>query len=118
MLTATDDAWAPGLAAGACDVIYARMVYHMIPEPTLATYLPQWRRALKPGGRMLILDHNPDATTTRGARQPMSMMPWMTVVPQETEVAEIVAGGPFVLSEGPFTHPYFPFGYGALYRAG
>ena len=38
----------------------------------------------------------------------------MPVLPQETEVARIVAGG-FRVLEGPFPHPYFLGGYGAVY---
>jgi predicted methyltransferase len=115
---ATDQAWAPGLPPSACDVVYSRMVYHMLDKSVATRYVPQWREALKPGGTLLVLDHNPcepsaDQCVTSGPRRPMEGMP-MVVVPQETEVAEIVAGG-FELRAGPFPHPFYEFGYGAVY---
>ena len=44
----------------------------------------------------------------------LGVLPGMYVLPSETEVAEIVAGG-FELLEGPHDHPYFGNGYGAVY---
>ena len=38
----------------ACDVIYLRMVYHMLDAP--AAYLADFQRSLKPGGRLLLLE--------------------------------------------------------------
>ena len=40
----------------------------------------------------------------------------MSVIPQDTETALIVAGG-FRLVDGPFEHRYFGAGYGAVYTA-
>ena len=114
---ATPDAWAPGLADGTCDALYSRMVIHMIPEAVvLGTYIGQWARALKPGGLMFMADHNPDSGPLDGPRRPISNVPWggMVVVPQETEVAQITAGG-FDLIDGPFEHKFIDNGYGAVY---
>merc|ERR1712087_561631 len=94
------------------------MVYHMIPKDVIALYIPQWVTALKPGGRILIVDHNPMGTHS-GPRRPMSYIfgvGTMVVVPQDTEVNEITSGG-FSLLEGPFEHPFFHGGYGAVYQA-
>ena len=42
------------------------------------------------------------------------ILPMMRVIPQDTEVARIVKGG-FRLLEGPFEHPWYLGGYGAVY---
>lgn len=123
---ATNDEWAPGLPLHACDAIYSRMVVHMVSDRVIERYIPQWARSLKPGGRMFVTDHNP--IDSRGApitdahgRQPIEwkyyILPMMSVLPQQTEVARIVAGGPFRVLEGPFDYPYYAGGYGAVYVA-
>ena len=116
---ATSRAWAPGLSDGSCDALYSRMVIHMIPKPTVAVYIPQWRKALNPGSLMFHTDHNPMDGGTTGPRRPITnlfgFVPMMPVVPQETEVAEILNGGPFQLVDGPFAHEFFHMGYGAVY---
>ena len=116
---ATAAAWAPGLPAAACDAIYSRMVIHMIPEDVVHAYIPLWRASLKPTGRMLMADHNPMDGGTTGPRRPMmtllGLIPLMQVVPADTEVEEITSLGPFTLAEGPFDHPFFMGGYGAVY---
>lgn len=116
---ATNDEWAPGLADGTCDALYSRMVIHMIPEEVVTgTYIGQWARAVKPGGRMFMTDHNPTDGRTDGPKRPImtlfGVLPFMPVVPQDTEVAQITAGG-FELVSGPFAHPYYHMGYGAVY---
>mmetsp|Transcript_42208 Transcript_42208/g.73360 ORF Transcript_42208/g.73360 Transcript_42208/m.73360 type:complete len:236 (-) Transcript_42208:257-964(-) len=83
-----------GLPAGSCDVIMSRMVYHMIKEPVaVGTYLPQLKQALKPGGKMLILDHDPDdcTATTRGPNSTLYQM--MQVVPRLQEIREFTSVG-------------------------
>jgi len=115
---ATADEWAPGLADHSCDAIYSRMVIHMIDQDTVARYIPQWAASLKAGGRMFMTDHNPLDGTRSGPRRPIlklfGLISFMPVVPEETEVAEIVGGG-FALVDGPFDHPYYAAGYGAVY---
>jgi SAM-dependent methyltransferase len=114
---ATDLEWAPGLPPASCDVIFSRMVYHMIPQEVILRYIPQWRMALKPGGRLLVTDHNPANGDNDGPRQPLLVflgVKTMTVVPQGTEVSEITGGG-FELREGPFDHPFYVGGYAAVY---
>ena len=111
---ANDAEWAPGLPDGTCDALYSRMVIHMIPKATSDLYIPQWARALKPGSLMFMTDHNPMDGTTSGPRKAMTPLMPMSVIPQETEVAEI-AGGGFDLVDGPFAHPFYMAGYGAVY---
>ena len=121
-LHANDYDWAPGLPLGACDALYSRMVIHMLPDETFKRYMAQWARALKPGARMFMTDHNPvmPARTT-GPKRPMLaafegklvLMP-MDVWPQETEVAQITSTH-FDLIDGPFPHDFYAGGYGAVY---
>ena len=96
----------------------SRMVYHMIPEAVAQSYPAQWRRSLKPGGVLFITDHNPMDGGITGPRRPImklfGLIGFMPVVPQETEVAEIVAGG-FELIDGPSEHPFYQGGYAATY---
>lgn len=58
---AEDDARLP---EGCCDAIYLRNVYHHLtkPEPTVATLY----RALRPGGRLAIVDFRPRGQTVSG----------------------------------------------------
>jgi predicted methyltransferase len=77
-----------------CDIIFSRMVYHMLSMQTAAKYTPQFAAALRPGGKLLFLDHNPADGTTGGPRTPMSKMMPMVVVPQETEKVEREFTGP------------------------
>ena len=116
---ANDDTFAPGLADGTCDVLYSRMVIHMIPEASVAKYVPQWIRAMKPGGLMFMTDHNPmDGGPLDGPRRPI-MFNLMPVIPQLTEIKQLTAdtyAGSFELVDGPFEHPYYAGGYGAVYR--
>ena len=46
-----------GLPAGCCDAIMLRTSYHHIQKPFVA--LRQFERALKPGGRLLIIENHP-----------------------------------------------------------
>eukprot|EP00928_Gymnodinium_smaydae_P053863 TRINITY_DN37765_c0_g1_i1.p1 TRINITY_DN37765_c0_g1~~TRINITY_DN37765_c0_g1_i1.p1 ORF type:complete len:309 (-),score=30.74 TRINITY_DN37765_c0_g1_i1:287-1213(-) len=88
-----------GFPAGACDVIMSRMVYHMIKEDVaVKIYLPQLKQALKPDGKMLILDHDPNdgATTRANASLIMhhgSMVHSMNVVPRLQEIREFTSAG-------------------------
>ena len=117
LATSTD--WAPGLPPDTCDAIYSRMVIHMVRDWTIQKYIPQWAAALKPNGRMFMTDHNPSDGRTGGPKRPIEwrfgVVPMMWVLPQDTEVAQITKGGPFELLEGPFYHPFFYNGYGAVY---
>ena len=94
------------------------MVYHMIPEDVARSYPAQWRHSLKPDGLLFITDHNPMDGGTTGPRRPImklfGLIGFMSVVPQETEVAEIVAGG-FKVLDGPYDHPFYMGGYAATY---
>merc|ERR1719240_123110 len=75
-----------GLPMGKLDAIVLRMVYHMLQHP--ADYLADFYRALKPNGKLLILEHNPDngKTGRDGAILEVEMMGHvmaMNVVPQQ-----------------------------------
>lgn len=95
-----------GLPADACDAIFSRMVYHMIDEKVaVETYLPQLSQALKPGGQMLIIDHDPDnGGKTRADASITFRMPnmhdehsemhhKMPVVPRQQEIEEFTSAG-------------------------
>lgn len=98
-----------GLPAGKCDAIWLRMVYHMLPHPK--AYLADFKKALKPDGRLLIMEHNPDngKTEREGAILSMKMngmVMKMAVVPQDAMVDEATDAG-FVVVSGPFDWKYF-----------
>jgi len=98
-----------GLPAGCCDAIVLRMVYHMLDHPK--EYLADFKRALKPNGKLLILEHNPDngKTGREGAKLTVGMggkTMDMAVVPQEAMAEEGEAAGFAVVTE-PFGWEYF-----------
>eukprot|EP00746_Dinoflagellata_sp_MGD_P041137 gnl/MRDRNA2_/MRDRNA2_199409_c0_seq1.p1 gnl/MRDRNA2_/MRDRNA2_199409_c0~~gnl/MRDRNA2_/MRDRNA2_199409_c0_seq1.p1 ORF type:complete len:302 (-),score=49.96 gnl/MRDRNA2_/MRDRNA2_199409_c0_seq1:231-1136(-) len=106
-----------GLPPNACDVIMSRMVYHMINETVaVKTYLAQLWRALKPGGHMLILDHDPDtgATTRVNASLKGKMDHRMHVVPRLQEIREFTAAGFFLKKMFEWDH-WFHYGFGLLW---
>ena len=94
------------------------VIIHTVQDSIIETYIPQWATSLKPGGRMFMTDHNPLDGGTTGPKRPIDwkfgIIPLMWVLPQETEVARITEGG-FKLLQGPFEHPYYAGGYGAVY---
>ena len=47
-----------GLPPSSVDLVFARNVFHHLPEP--AVYFGDLRAALKPGGRVAIIDHTPE----------------------------------------------------------
>jgi SAM-dependent methyltransferase len=92
-----------GLPAGACDAILIRMVYHMLPQATAQRYLPQLSAALRPSGRLLVLDHPP---TNAGTTRADAKVGQMRVVPQPVEVEEFSRAG-FYLARS-FNWSWFP----------
>ena len=137
---ATDELFAPGIPVASCDVLFARMIYHMLSNETAARYAKQWRKALKSKGRMLIADHNPAAGADRdlawnvilginpwadyapkqlesGPRLPITNTMGMVVVPQQTEVYELTKNGPFEVLEGPAKYIYFELGFYTLFSS-
>ena len=88
---------ASGLPSGCCDAILLRMVYHMLEAP--ADYLRDFRSALRPGGRLLLLEHDSDngKTGRKGAKltvtMPSGMVMNMPVVPPAALLAEAAAAG-------------------------
>ena len=91
-----------GLPSGSCDGLVLRMVYHMLPSPK--EYLADFKAALKPGGLLLILEHNPDngkksrdgAVLQVGKDKVMNM----PVVPQEALEKEATDAGFEVINSG------------------
>lgn len=99
-----------GLPAGKLDAIVLRMVYHMLQNP--AEYLADFYEALKPNGKLLILEHNPDngKTVREGAVLEVAMggqVMAMKVVPQQAMIQEAEAAGFGMLSDEPFEWEYF-----------
>ena len=79
-----------GIGVDSCDAILARMVYHMISEAVARdVYLPQLARALRRGGRVLILDHNDPNHSTRVN----ASLGGMAVVPKLQEIREFTDAG-------------------------
>lgn len=118
---ATNTEWAPGLPPQTCDAIYSRMVIHMIDIHVVRRYIPQLAAALRPGGRVFMTDHNPIDGGHDGPSRPMEwkfgVWPMMYVLPQNTEVREMTAGGHLRVVEGPFDYHYFMGGYGVVYTS-
>ena len=92
-----------GLPTKCCDVILLRMVYHMLAEPR--AYLQDFKRALKPGGKLLLLEH--DAGNGMTGREgavldvvmPNGMSMSMGVVPPAALLTEVVSAGFTVVTD-------------------
>jgi len=84
-----------GLLPHTCDVVFSRMFFHMLPPAVWKAYLPQMRDALKPGGRMLLLEHSPlDASMQdSSAYLPVDGFGKMTVIPKAVMLAELATAG-------------------------
>jgi len=83
-----------GFPKAACDVIFSRMVYHILPIKTAKIYLSQLKGALKGGGKMFILDWHPtNHESQRGKAHVALPNKRMPVVPMSIEVQEFVAAG-------------------------
>jgi ubiquinone/menaquinone biosynthesis C-methylase UbiE len=81
---ASDDSKLP---PGCCDAIYLRNVYHHLtePEPTVATLF----RALKPGGRLAVIDFEPSGRAVAGVPRNRGGHG----VPRSVVVEELTAAG-------------------------
>ena len=101
-----------GIGVDSCDAILARMVYHMISEAVARdVYLPQLARALRRGGRVLILDHDDPNHSTRVN----ASLGGMAVVPKLQEIREFTDAGFALLRL--LEWPHFgdgEYGYGLL----
>ena len=99
---AVGQALASGLPAACCDAILLRKVYHLLHHPE--AYLQDLRRALKTGGRLLIIDHDSDIrglTSRVGATLTIMLPPVeMDVVPPAALLAEAATAGFDVVSDG------------------
>ena len=66
-----------------------------------------------------MTDHNPLDGGHDGPSRPIEwkfgIIPMMFVLPQNTEVKEMTAGGHLRVTDGPFDYPFFGGGYGVLY---
>jgi len=82
-----------GLAPGCCDAILLRMVYHHFEHPERMK--ASLRRALRPGGRMIVIDTEPQAGWSELPRVPDR---GGHGIPLEQLAAEMQAGG-FTLLE-------------------
>ena len=49
----------------------------MLDDAVIRKYIPQWRTALKPGGKMFMTDHNPEDGGHTGPRRPIKCVLWL-----------------------------------------
>jgi ubiquinone/menaquinone biosynthesis C-methylase UbiE len=75
----------PKLPDGSCDLVFFSSVYKEINESDRAPYLERVRRALKPGGRVAILEYRPDANAPGPPKEYR--------LPEEQVVTELAAAG-------------------------
>jgi precorrin-6B methylase 2 len=88
---------ATGLKAGCCDVVFMRDVYHHLTVPE--AILGDIRKALRPDGRLLVIDFEPRSSLGRveGVRENRGGHG----VPRSVLVEELKAAGFEVVSEDP-----------------
>ena len=83
-------------------------------------YPEQWAAALSADGIMVHMDHNAidndGHVITTGPHVPIANTSQMKVVPQETEIQEMLARGPFRVVTGPFVYPFYQLGYAVVYQ--
>ncbi len=86
------------LPAGCCDAAYSRNVYHHLTEPDAIN--ADIRRALRPGGRLLVIDFEPGGFMDRISPPETAERHGGHGTPTETVVNEVTAAG-FRLLRGP-----------------
>lgn len=105
------DVASTGLPEGCCDALMSRMVYHHLTDPSAlhADIL----RALRPGGRYLVIDFEPGGLLDWIARTETAGRHGGHGTPTETVVREVTAAG-FELVRGP--EPWRGRTYAVLFR--
>lgn len=81
-----------------CDALFSRVVYHHLTDP--AAINADIRRALRPGGRLLIIDFEPGGIMNWIGRPETADRHGGHGTPKETVVREVTAAG-FELVRGP-----------------
>lgn len=89
---------ATNLPDDCCDAVYSRNVYHHLTEP--AAINADIRRALRPGGRLLVIDFEPGGTLDRIAPRETGARHGGHGTPKQTVVDEVTRAG-FRLVRGP-----------------
>ena len=99
------------LPEGCCDALFSRNVYHHLTEPDAVN--ADIRRALRPGGRLLVIDFEPGGPLDAIGRPDTAARHGGHGTPKETVVAEVTASG-FLLRRGP--EPWRGRMYGILFE--
>lgn len=86
------------LPDGCCDAVYSRNVYHHLTDP--AAINADIRRALRPGGRLLVIDFEPGGPLDRISPPETNARHGGHGTPKETVVDEVTRAG-FRLVRGP-----------------
>jgi ubiquinone/menaquinone biosynthesis C-methylase UbiE len=86
------------LPGGCCDVLFSRVVYHHLTEP--AAINTDIFRAVRPGGRLMIIDFEPGGIMDWLGRPETADRHGGHGTPKETVVREVTAAG-FQLMRGP-----------------
>ncbi len=94
-----------------CDALFSRAVYHHLTDP--AAINADIRRALRPGGRLLIIDFEPGGIMNWISQPETADRHGGHGTPKETVVREVTAAG-FELMRGPAS--WRGRTYGALFR--
>jgi ubiquinone/menaquinone biosynthesis C-methylase UbiE len=99
------------LPEACCDALFSRVVYHHLTEP--AAINADIFRALRPGGRLLIIDFEPGGIMNWIGRPETADRHGGHGTPKETVVREVTAAG-FQLMRGP--EPWRGRVYAVLFR--
>ncbi len=94
-----------------CDALFSRAVYHHLTDP--AAINADIHRALRPGGRLLVIDFEPGWLMNWISQPETAARPGGHGTPRETVVKEVTAAG-FELIRGPA--PWRGRTYGILFR--
>jgi ubiquinone/menaquinone biosynthesis C-methylase UbiE len=86
------------LPEGCCDVLFSRVVYHHLTEP--AAINSDIFRALRPGGRLVVIDFEPGGIMNWIGRPETADRHGGHGTPKQTVVKEVTAAG-FQLMRGP-----------------
>jgi ubiquinone/menaquinone biosynthesis C-methylase UbiE len=87
-----------GLPEGCCDALFSRNVYHHLTEPDAIN--ADIHRALRPGGRLLVIDFEPGGLLDRIAPAETAERHGGHGTPKQTVIEEVTVAG-FRLVRGP-----------------